>query len=114
MNSTMWLRDTGVLAKMKDDALSAPIPIPVSKIKVDGRISLEQIGIGIAIYSIGMTLSLLLFIGERCTKRGVKREDKQQWQTRKATLEPLHENNDNYIRLYTMFPHMGPQTVGHK
>ena len=65
----MWLRDTGVLEKMGDDELSAPIPIPDPKIKIDERISVEQIGIGIIIYSGGMTLSLLFFIGELCTKR---------------------------------------------
>ena len=68
----MWLRDTGVLRKMKDDELSAPIPIPDPKIKVDGRISVEQLGIGIAIYSAGMTLSLLFFIGELSTKKRAK------------------------------------------
>ena len=72
----MWLRDTGVLGKMRDDELSAPIPIPDPKIKVDGRISVEQIGIGIAIYSVGMTLSLLFFIGELFTKKIVKRVEK--------------------------------------
>ena len=72
----MWLRDTGVLGKMRDDELSAPIPIPDPKIKVDGRISIEQIGIGIAIYSVGMTLSLLFFIGELFTKKRVKRVEK--------------------------------------
>ena len=89
MNSTMWLRDTGVLGKMKDDELSAPVPIPALKIKVDGRISIEQIGIGIAIYSVGMTLSLLFFIGERCTKKRVKRIGKKQRRQRKATMQPM-------------------------
>ena len=49
---------------MRDDALSAPIPIPDRKIKVDERISVEQLGIGMAIYSVGMLLSLIFFIGE--------------------------------------------------
>ena len=72
MNSTMWLRDTGILGKMKDDELDAPTPIPDPKIKVNERMSIEQIGIGIAIYSIGMLLSLLFFIGEFCAKKRVK------------------------------------------
>ena len=74
----MWLRDTGVLGKMKDDELSAPIPIPDPKIKVDGRISVEQIGIGIAMYSVGMLLSLIFFIGELSTERALRIEDKKQ------------------------------------
>ena len=72
----MWLRDTGVLGKMKGDELFAPIPIPDQKIKVNGRISVEQIGIGIAIYATGMTLSLLFFIRELCTEKRVKGVEK--------------------------------------
>ena len=91
----MWLRDTGVLGKMRDDELSAPIPIPAPKIKVDERISVEQIGIGIVIYSVGMTLSLLFFIRELRTKKRVKRVEKKQRQPREAILEPIYENNGN-------------------
>ena len=80
----MWLRDTGVLGKMKYDELSAPMSIPDPKIKVDGRISVEQIGIGIVLYSVGMLLALCFFIGELCPKRRGPRE---------GTLEHAHENN---------------------
>ena len=86
----MWLRDTGVLGKMKDDELSAPIPIPDPKIKFDERISVEQIGIGIAIYSVGMTLSLLLFFGELFTKKRVKRALMKPRQPCNPIQEPKH------------------------
>ena len=69
----MWLRETGVLGKMKDDELSAPKPIPDLTIKVNEPIYVEQLGIGIAIYSVGMVLSLLFFIIEFCTKRAEKK-----------------------------------------
>ena len=71
---------------MKDDELSAPTPIPDPKIKVDKRISVEQIGIGIAIYSIGMLLSLLFFISEFCTKKRIRRVEKKQRRPRNETL----------------------------
>ena len=74
----MWLRDTGVLAKIKDDEISAPMPIPDPKIKVDERISVEQIGIGIALYSVGMILSLIFFIRELCSKRRAQSGEKDQ------------------------------------
>ena len=94
MNSTMWLRDTGVLAKMRDDELSAPMPIPDPKTKVeDEPMSVEQLGIGIAIYSVGMLLSFLFFIGELCTMRRVKGVGKVQQQGRKANQEPEQEKN---------------------
>ena len=111
----MWLRDTGVLGKMKDDELSAPIPIPDPKIKVDERISVEQIGIGIALYSVGMLLSLLFFVSELFSKKRVKRAEKNQKQLRKATVEPLYENNSNDGgQDIIMPPQMGHQTVRHK
>ena len=80
----MWLRDTGVLGKMKDDELSAPMPIPDPKIKVDKRISVEQLGIGIAVYVVGLTLSLLAFMRELCAKRRVKKVEKNQCRLAKA------------------------------
>ena len=80
----MWLRDTGILGKMKDDELSAPMPIPDPKIKVDERISVDQIGIGIAVYSVGMTFLLIFFSIEFCTKKRVKRAEKKQQRPRKA------------------------------
>ena len=110
----MWLRDTGVLAKMKDDELSAPMPIPAPMIKIDGCISVEQLGIGIAIYSVGMILSLLLFIGELCFKR-LKRVKKMEWQPRKAALEPLYESKANDRgQDIKMLNEMGRFTVWHK
>ena len=111
----MWLRDTGVLGKMRDDELSAPMPIPDPKIKVDERISVEQLGIGIAIYSVGMTLSLLFFIGELCTRKRDKRVEKKQQRPRKTTLVPLYEPKSNNRRQgIIMHYKMGRQTVGHK
>ena len=108
----MWLRDTGVLGKMKFDELYAPMPIPDPKIKVDQRISVEQIGIGIAIYSIGLSLSLLFFFGELCTKRRrVTRVEKKWPQSRKRTLVPLNENKGNIRGQDIIMPHeMGNQS----
>ena len=110
----MWLRDTGVLGKMRDDELSAPMPIPDPKIKVDERISVEQLGIGIAIYSVGMTLSLLLFISELYSKKRVKRAEKKQRQPRKATLKPQNANKGNNRGQDIIAPKLGHQTVSHK
>ena len=136
----MWLRDTGVLGKMKDDEHAAPIPIPDPKIKVDERISVEHLGLGIAIYSAGMLLSLLFFIGELSTKKRVNRVEKKQRRPRKAALKPpselhtksirvkrvekkqqqqrkgpLYEINSNNMGKDIIIPHkMGRQAVGHR
>ena len=104
----MWLRDTGVLGKLRDDELSAPIPIPTPKIKVDGRISVEQIGIGIAIYSVGMTLSLLFFIGEFCTENRVKKQHPGRKKSQKE------HNDSNGRQDIIMPPNRGHQSIGNK
>ena len=87
MNSIMWLRDAGILTKIKDDELSAPIPVPDPNIKAEEAMTVEEIGMGIATYSIGVTLSLLFFIGELCTKKRITRGEKKQWKPREATME---------------------------
>ena len=111
----MWLRDTGVLGKIKDDELSAPRPLPDRRIKVDERISIEQIGIGVAIYSAGMVLSLLFFIREFCTKKRPKTVGNGLRRPRKEILKPLNEKNETKRGPDIIMPHnMGPQTVSHK
>ena len=111
----MWLRDTGVLGKMKDVERNAPPPFPDPRIKIDGRISVEQLGIGIAIYSAGMLLSLLCFFGELCTKKRMKKVKKNQRRPRKAILELQDEENGNKRAQDIIMPHRkGPLTIGHK
>ena len=107
----MWLRDTGVLGKMKDDELYAPMPIPDPKIRVDQSISIEQIGIGIAIYSVGITLSLFFFIGELCAKKKVMGVEKTHRRQRKTIQEPQHEGKTGQDII--MAPKMGLQIVSH-
>ena len=111
----MWLRDTGVLGKMRDDELSAPMPIPDPKIRVDQRISVEQIGIGVAIYSIGMILSLLFFIGELPTKKKAKRRGNGLRRPREEIGKPQNEKNAPKRGPDIIMPHkLAPKTVSHK
>ena len=100
---------------MKDDELSAPIPIPDPKVKVDEHISVEQIGIGIVIYSVGMTLSLCFFMRELYTKRRVKSADKKHRGSRKVILKPLKEQNGSKRgHNITIAHNMRHQIVRHK
>ena len=72
-NSTQWLRDTGVLAKLTDDELNAPVPIPDPKLRIDQPISIKELGIAFAGYSVGMALALFYIIWELCTNRKSRR-----------------------------------------
>ena len=111
----MWLRDTGVLEKMKEDELSAPIPIPDPKIRADEPISVEQLGISIVIYSSLMVLSLLCFIGELSTKGRVARAEKKLLQPRKAIQKHQYQDNGNNRGQDIIMPHkIRHKTVGHK
>ena len=110
----MWLCDTGVLAKMEADELGASMPIPDPKMKVDEVISVEQIGIGIAIYSVGMVLSIIFFVRELRHKRGVKRTGKEQ-QGKITVRKSRDEKNVSKWRPHIiMRPKMGHQTVSHR
>ena len=101
---------------MKDDELSAPMPIPDPKIKVDERLSVEQIGIGVIIYSVGMMISLLFFLGELCTTKRLMRVGMKPREPRKANMEHWHENVGNKREEYIIMspPKIRHQIVTHK
>ena len=87
-NSTQWLRDTGVLAKLADDELNAPIPIPDPKLRTDQPISIQELGIAAAGYSTGMVLALFSFIWELCTS---KKSRRVRTESSKPTSKSLRE-----------------------
>ena len=63
-NDTMWLRDTGVLNKIKDDGLIRPIPIPLPKVWKDEPLNLYQLGIIMIVFVFGMVSSICIFLFE--------------------------------------------------
>ena len=63
-NDTMWLRDTGVLNKIKDDGLIRPIPIPLPKVWKDEPLNLYQLGIIMIVFVFGMVSSICVFLFE--------------------------------------------------
>ena len=60
----MWLRDTGVLVKMKYDALKQAIPIPLPKVWKDKPLNLYQLGIIMIVFCVGTFSSILVFFFE--------------------------------------------------
>ena len=63
-NDTMWLRDTGVLVKMKYDVLKREIPIPMPKVWKDQPLNLLQLGIIMIVLGVGILSSMLAFLFE--------------------------------------------------
>ena len=60
----MWLRDTGVLIKMKYDVLKQAIPIPFPRVWKDQPLNLYQLEIIMIVFGVGIFSSILAFLYE--------------------------------------------------
>ena len=60
----MWLRDTGVLNKLRNDVLNSPIPIPYPKVRNNEPLNNWQLGIIMIIFLVGMLISISAFAVE--------------------------------------------------
>ena len=60
----MWLKDTGVLSKLKNDVLNPAIEIPLQKVRKDMPLILRQLGIVFIIHAISLTIGVLVFLRE--------------------------------------------------
>ena len=88
----MWLKDTGILDKVKYDVMNPPIPIPDPTVRHNQPLILRQLGIIMIILVVGLAIGTIVFLVELCMK----------FKSRKTT-EPtdgieLKERNDT-IRL---------------
>ena len=69
----MWLRDTGILDKLRDDIINAPFSIPLPKVRYDQPLIISQLGIVMIVLAIGLGLSFHVFLGELMRGRGKKK-----------------------------------------
>ena len=60
----MWLRDTGILNKLKFDVMNPPIPIPDPKLRHKQPLILRQLGIIMIILVVGLNIALVVFLCE--------------------------------------------------
>ena len=75
----MWLRDTGILNKLWDDELNAPVHIPDPKVRINEPLDLYQVGIAFMLVAGGLIVALLGFLMELCCKsRWNKKGEKKQ------------------------------------
>ena len=63
-NATMWLRDTGVLNKLRSDVLKPVFPIPDPKVRHNQPLNNWQLGIVMIISLVGSVISILTFMVE--------------------------------------------------
>ena len=75
----IWLKDTGILNKLKYDAMNPPVPIPDPVVRDKKPLILRQLGITMIMIAVGLFIALMVFIGEFCKKRrpGCLPESKQ-------------------------------------
>ena len=65
----MWLKDTGILTKVKNDVINPPIPNPLPKVRHNQPLILRQLAITIIILAIGLIIAILAFLTELWSNR---------------------------------------------
>ena len=71
----MWLRDTGILNKLKYDVMNPPMPIPPPNVRHNQPLILGQLGITMISIAVGLFIAILVFLGELWLKRKNKMEN---------------------------------------
>ena len=60
----MWLRDTGILEKVKNEVMNAPNQIPDPRVRYNQPLILRQLGIIMIIVIVGLFISIIVFLME--------------------------------------------------
>ena len=72
-DTIMWLQDSGILNKLKYDAMNPTIRIPDPKVRHKQPLILKQVGIMMITLAGGLTVALMVFAGEHWVPRKVRR-----------------------------------------
>ena len=62
----VWLRDSGILNKLYEDALNAPAVMPFPKVRINQPLNISQLGTAFMVVAGGLVLGILAFLVERC------------------------------------------------
>ena len=68
----MWLRDTGILERLKNDVVRPPFTVPYPQVRHDQPLIMSQLGMIIIVLAAGLGLSIPVFLGELMKGRGKK------------------------------------------
>ena len=60
----MWLRDTGILHRVKDDIMTPPIPIPDPKLRHNQPLILSQLSMIMVTLVVGLVIGTTAFVVE--------------------------------------------------
>ena len=103
-NATMWLKDTGILDKLKHDIMNPPIPIPDPTVRHKQPLILRQLGIIMIILIVGLATATLAFFIELC-KRPKSRN------VSKTVRQSSHQNNMTSIWVQHPFTGLTPVII---
>ena len=75
-NTTLWLRDSGILNKLYENELNAAVIIPDPRVRVNQPLNIYQLTTAFLLVAGGLTLGILAFLVECCFLCGkIKRND---------------------------------------
>ena len=86
-NSTMWLRDTGILGKLQYDEMKPPLIKPDPIARVNQPLTIQQMAITLIVLLAGQVFSVLVFLVEvlkRKRKRSPPSKDMDRLKERDA------------------------------
>ena len=69
----LWLRDTGILERVKYDVMNPVIPSPVPIVRHNQPLILRQLGIILIIFVVGQFIATLVFLVELLKKQKLNR-----------------------------------------
>ena len=61
----VWLRDSGILNKLYEDALNAPAVMPYPKVRINQPLNISQLGTAFMVVAGGLVLGILALLVER-------------------------------------------------
>ena len=64
----MWLKDTGILNRVKYDIMNPPVPIPDPKVRHNQPLIIRQLGIIMIMLVVGLVVGSLTFVVELLKK----------------------------------------------
>ena len=96
-DAIMWLKDTGILNKLKHDVMNPPFPIPDPSVRYKQPLILRQLGIVMIILVAGLTAALIVFAGEYWMGRKGGRASKQTESFPLKGRSVMHENYEDYF-----------------
>ena len=95
----MWLCDTGILNKLWDDELNAPLHIPDPKVRINEPLNLNQVGTAFMLVVGGLIIALLGFLMELCYKSRQNNKGEKKQVSINYYFTVLGKTKTNYMKM---------------